>query len=100
MLAVDTGKQHRADLLPASLEQTPRPHLDGLFEGAASVNYNIEGSDVGYRWYDANNVLPLFPFGYGLSYTTFGYSNLTVGPLFGATEGKLRYDPTEPGPTA
>ena len=41
------------------------------------VSYS-EGLQVGYRWYDANNVAPLFPFGFGLSYTTFGYSNLTV----------------------
>lgn len=63
---------------PASLDQTPRPKLDGLFEGASTVNYNIEGSDVGYRWYDRQGFKPLFAFGYGLSYTSFRYDGLEL----------------------
>jgi beta-glucosidase len=42
-----------------------------------TVNYS-EGVHVGYRWYDANKQEPLFPFGYGLSYTTFRYSDLKI----------------------
>lgn len=52
------------------------PGVDG------TVTYS-EGLDIGYRWYDQQGIQPLFPFGYGLSYTTFRYGHLTVAPARG-----------------
>jgi beta-glucosidase len=42
------------------------------------VDYNVEGARVGYKWFESKNIQPLFPFGYGLSYTTYEYSGLNV----------------------
>jgi len=50
-----------------------------------------EGLNVGYRWYDATNEQPLFPFGFGLSYTTFQIGHLSVSPL------KLDFNSATPG---
>ena len=50
---------------------TQFPGADGM------VDYS-EGVDVGYRWYDAMGTTPLFPFGFGLSYTTFRYHDPEV----------------------
>jgi beta-glucosidase len=50
---------------------------------------------VGYRWYDAKHIAPLFPFGFGLSYTTFRYSNLAVAPSPGGAA--VSFDVTNTG---
>ena len=65
---------------PASLADVPA-HTTAQWPGANNQVQYSEGLDVGYRWYDAKNITPLFPFGYGLSYTSFSFSNLQVGAL-------------------
>src|SRR5580693_5899018 len=63
---------------PASLSQVPA-QTEAQWPGtSAGVDYS-EGVDIGYRWYQSQNITPLFPFGFGLSYTNFSFSNLSVG---------------------
>lgn len=50
----------------------------GTYPGDRDVAYYNEGIFVGYRHFDKKNIEPLFPFGYGLSYTSFEYSNLKL----------------------
>ncbi|MFE3522404.1 beta-glucosidase [Streptomyces sp. NPDC059161] len=50
------------------------------YPGVNGTEEYSEGVHLGYRWYEAEGVAPLFPFGHGLSYTTFEYSGLTVRP--------------------
>ena len=100
---------------PVSTAQAPRPEPLGLAElhaadarraagdksvygmsgGVASfpVDYR-EGADVGYRWYAARNEKPLFPFGYGLTYTSFRYANLKVSD---GTKLTVEFDVTNSG---
>lgn len=53
---------------------------DAKVDGYDRVAHYTEGIFVGYRWFDAHSVEPLFPFGYGLSYTTFSFSRLSISP--------------------
>jgi beta-glucosidase len=89
---------HLPITFPRSETQLPRPVLDGLANPNAffDVNYNIEGADVGYKWFDLKHLTPLFPFGFGLSYTTFGYSNLQIG-FSGDGQPALSFDDTNTG---
>jgi beta-glucosidase len=63
---------------PADESQFARPALvenDAQGKTTGEVHYN-EGATVGYKWIDARKLRPLFPFGFGLSYTSFKYSDL------------------------
>ncbi len=53
-------------------------HPERSSKGVKGKTTYAEGVDVGYRWFDKNNIEPLFPFGYGLSYSKFEYSDLKV----------------------
>ena len=71
---------HLTVTFPTSLSQVPASTTAQWPGTGGTVQYS-EGIDVGYRWYDSKGQTPLFPFGYGLSYTNFSFSNLNVGPL-------------------
>ena len=71
---------HLPVTFPASLSQVPAATTAQWPGTGGTVQYS-EGVDVGYRWYDSKSLTPLFPFGFGLSYTTFSFSNLQVGSL-------------------
>ncbi|HEY1699908.1 MAG TPA: glycoside hydrolase family 3 C-terminal domain-containing protein [Trebonia sp.] len=62
---------------PETESQTPTSSPSQFPGVNGEIDYS-EGLDVGYRWYDATNATPMFPFGYGLSYTSFSYSHLTI----------------------
>jgi beta-glucosidase len=53
------------------------PTANASARAGYAVHYD-EGPEVGYKWYEAQNKKPLFPFGFGLSYTTYAYSGLSV----------------------
>ena len=85
---------------PASLDQLPHPDLadnNGNPHAPFDVAYT-EGAAVGYKWYDKKGLTPLFPFGYGLSYTHFTYSGLSVADDGGKVS--INFDVTNDGARA
>ncbi|OCA88694.1 hypothetical protein A8F94_24135 [Bacillus sp. FJAT-27225] len=73
--AFATEKQY-----PGTRQDTGKPGGPGPYGNGSQqlIAQYTEGLQMGYRWYEANNVKPVFPFGYGLSYTTFKYDGLKV----------------------
>ena len=74
--------------MPASATQTPAAS-SGQFPGQRGV-VSFQGlSDLGYRWYQANGVTPAFPFGYGLTYTSFDWSKVKIARAGGGVNASL-----------
>jgi len=64
---------------PKSEDDLPHHAIPETSSSAGLINYT-EGLKVGYKWFDAEGKEPLFPFGFGLSYTTYAYSGLKITP--------------------
>jgi len=80
----DADLPHTSIVKPPEISTTKDGDPDAWKKIAAGlpafqITYD-EGLKVGYKWYDAEHKQVLFPFGYGLSYTTYTYSNLKVTP--------------------
>jgi beta-glucosidase len=86
--------------LPISIERSweDNPVHDNYYpkEGTKKVEYKEE-IFVGYRYYDKSSTKPLFPFGYGLSYTSFAYKNLTVSTPTADDAVTVGFDVTNTG---
>jgi beta-glucosidase len=84
---------------PLSLADVPA-HTTAQWPGQNGTVQYSEGVNVGYRWYDAQSIAPRYPFGYGLSYTTFGYGNLTVSTPDAGGSVSVGFDVTNTGSRA
>jgi beta-glucosidase len=90
---------HLTVTFPTSLSQVPASTTAQWPGTNGTVQYS-EGVEVGYRWYDSQNLTPQFPFGYGLSYTSFSYSNLHVGSLTAGGQATVTATVTNTGSRA
>jgi len=75
-------------------------HTPEQYPGIDGVAHYSEGLLVGYRWYDAKNIEPLFPFGFGLSYTKFSYDKLKISPPDSANNVTVEFTVTNTGDRA
>jgi beta-glucosidase len=78
---------HLPATFPASIDQLVRPDgIDpiGKKENSPVTVHYTEGAAVGYKWFDKNKLTPLFAFGHGLSYTSFGFGGLKAAPAGGS----------------
>jgi beta-glucosidase len=88
---------HLPATFPVSEAQLPRPVIDGKeSHDRVTANYDIEGAAVGYKWFDRQKLTPLFPFGHGLSYTRFSYTDLKVESADGTVRASFTVRNTGP----
>ena len=98
-----TGKVNPSGKLPLSF---PRSVEDTLaanpeqYPGVNGVAHYSEGLEVGYRGYTAHKITPLFPFGFGLSYTQFSFDGLKVSRQAGSTNATVSFKVTNTGKRA
>jgi beta-glucosidase len=71
---------HLPITLPRAEADVPTAGDPSSYPGVANRQTYKEGVFVGYRWFDAKRLRPAFPFGFGLSYTTFSYRALEITP--------------------
>ncbi len=94
------GEVNPSGHLPATFERRAEdnPTFNTYYpEGDANRIVYKEGIFVGYRGYEKNGVKPLYPFGFGMSYTTFGFSNLKVQAGAGSDLATVDFDVTNSG---
>jgi len=72
------GSTSPSGKLPYTIAKSPADYSSKV--SASDDNYS-EGLYIDYRYFDKNNIAPRYEFGFGLSYTTFAYSGLTISPL-------------------
>jgi beta-glucosidase len=82
---------------PARESDAPTATSPQRYPGVNGQEFYSEGIFVGYRWYDQNGIAPLFPFGFGLSYTTFAYRDLQVVPAPAGQTPQVRFTLTNTG---
>jgi beta-glucosidase len=94
------GEFNPSGRLPISIERRWEDNAthDSYYpkSGGKKVEYS-EGVFVGYRHFDKSTTKPLFPFGYGLSYTSFDYKNLTISPPSSDDQVSVSFDVTNTG---
>jgi beta-glucosidase len=82
--AVLTGRVDPSGRLPITFPTSPAAQPASTASEFPGIDAEVSfgaGLDIGYRWYQTNGVPPLFPFGYGLDYTTFKLSDPQIAPL-------------------